>query len=178
MMQHEEIRLSGEKVFQGAIISVEHDQVRLEDGQTALREVVRHPGAVAVLAVDGGELLLVRQCRYAVGRELLEIPAGKLEPGEAPEKAARRELREETGCECSELQPLGVYYGSPGILDETIWLYFADITRQGSQQPDADEFLTLERWTPAELERRIAAGLVADGKTLSAFLLARSRGLI
>lgn len=155
-MSHEEKRLSGERLFQGAIISVEHDQVLLEDGQTALRETVRHPGAVAVLARDGAELLLVRQYRYAVGRELLE----------------------ETGCGSGQLIPLGLYYGSPGILDETIWLYYADITEHGSQRLDADEFLSVERWSPAALEAHIAQGLVSDGKTLSAFLLARSRGLI
>ncbi len=177
-MSHEEKRLSGERLFQGAIISVEHDQVLLEDGQIALRETVRHPGAVAVLARDGAELLLVRQYRYAVGRELLEIPAGKLEPGEHPLSAARRELQEETGCGSGQLIPLGLYYGSPGILDETIWLYYADITEHGSQRLDADEFLSVERWSPAALEAHIARGLVSDGKTLSAFLLARSRGLI
>lgn len=178
MTVHEETRLSGERVFQGAIISVEHDQVRLEDGSTALRETVRHPGAVAVLAKDGDRLLLVRQYRYAAGREFLEIPAGKLEPGEQPMPAARRELQEETGCECGQMVPLGLYYGSPGILDEKIWLYFAEITQKGSQHLDEDEFLSVEKWTPAELEGRIAGGMITDGKTLSAFLLARSRGLI
>ena len=88
------------------------------------------------------------------------------------------ELQEETGCGSGQLIPLGLYYGSPGILDETIWLYYADITEHGSQRLDADEFLSVERWSPAALEAHIARGLVSDGKTLSAFLLARSRGLI
>lgn len=177
-MTHFEKKLSGETVLNGIIINVEHDKVLLENGQEAMREVVRHRGAVAILAVEDGEILLVRQFRYPLNAELLEIPAGKLEAGEEPLPAAFRELKEETGGICGEMIPLGSYYGSPGICDEKIWLYFARITGRGETHPDEDEFLTLEKYTPAQLDELIARGEVQDGKTLSALVLARSRGLL
>lgn len=177
-MAHTEKKLSGKEVFHGRLIRVEHDQVELENGREAFREVIRHPGAVAILVLDGDALLLVRQYRYCIGQELLEIPAGKLEPGEEPLAAAYRELGEETGCDCDELIPLGVYYGSAGCIDERIHLYFGKAVRQGLQHPDEDEFLTLVRLTPRELEAMIAAAQVPDGKTLAAYTVAKAKGLL
>lgn len=177
-MAHLERKLSGETVFRGRLVRVQHDTVELENGKKAFREVIRHPGAVAVLAVEGEDILLVRQYRYCIGQELLEIPAGKLEPGEAPLPAAARELSEETGCSCRELIPLGRYYGSAGCMDEGIHLYFGRVLCQGACHPDEDEFLTLERRTPAELERMMAAGEISDGKTLAAYALAKAKGLL
>lgn len=177
-MAHTERKLHSKTVFEGKLVTVQHDTVELENGREAFREVIRHPGAVAVLALEGQQILLVRQYRYCIGRELLEIPAGKLEPGEAPLPAAIRELSEETGCECGELISLGRYYGSAGCLDEGIHLYFGKVSRRGDSHPDEDEFLTLERRTPAELEAMMAAGQLPDGKTLAAFALARARGLL
>ena len=127
---------------------------------------------------DGEEILLVRQYRYCIGQELLEIPAGKLEPGEEPRAAAARELSEETGSVCEDLIPLGKYYGSAGCMDEGIHLYFGHITCAGCAHPDEDEFLTPERVTPAELEAMMAAGKISDGKTLAAFALAKAKGLL
>lgn len=178
MSGHTERRLNGRTVFRGKIISVVHDTVELENGHQSLREVVRHRGAVAVLALDGEELVLVRQFRYAIGRELLEIPAGKLEPGEEPLSAALRELGEETGGFCTSLDHLGTYYGSAGILDERIELYFGRLSAEGKQDPDEDEFLTVVRMTPAELRAKIAAGEVCDGKTLAALMLAQEKGFL
>ena len=177
-MAHTERKLRSQTVFEGRLVKVHHDTVELENGKEAFREVIRHPGAVAVLALDGEEILLVRQYRYCIGRELLEIPAGKLEPGEEPLSAAARELSEETGSTCEELIPLGRYYGSAGCLDEGIHLYFGRITCKGCAHPDEDEFLTLERRTPAELEAMMAAGELPDGKTLAAFALAKAKGLL
>ena len=177
-MAHTEKRLSGKTVFKGKIIDVVHDSVELENGRHTTREVVRHRGAVAILAMDGGRIVLVCQYRYAVGRELLEIPAGKLEAGEQPLAAAVRELSEETGGFCTDLSPLGEYYGSPGILSECIHLFFGHLSGEGAQHPDEDEFLSVQRLTPAELRARIAAGEIVDGKTLAAVALARERGLI
>ncbi len=177
-MAHIERKLRSQTVFEGRLVKVHHDTVELENGKEAFREVIRHPGAVAVLALDGEEILLVRQYRYCIGRELLEIPAGKLEPGEEPLSAAARELSEETGSTCEELIPLGRYYGSAGCLDEGIHLYFGHITCKGCAHPDEDEFLTLERRTPAELEAMMAAGELPDGKTLAAFALAKAKGLL
>ena len=177
-MAHIERRLSRKTVLEGRLVTVQDDTVELENGREAFREVIRHPGAVAVLAVEDGQILLVRQYRYCIGRELLEIPAGKLEPGEEPLPAAIRELSEETGCECAELIPLGRYYGSAGCLDEGIHLYFGKVSRKGVSHPDEDEFLTTERRTPAELEAMMAAGELPDGKTLAAFALAKAKGLL
>ena len=177
-MAHVERKLNSKTVFEGRIVTVQHDTVELENGNQAFREVIRHPGAVAVLALEGDCILLVRQYRYCIGRELLEIPAGKLEPGEEPLSAAIRELSEETGCSCGNLIPLGRYYGSAGCLDEGIHLYFGRIDCCGMAHPDEDEFLTVERRTPAELVALMAAGELPDGKTLSAYTLAKAKGLL
>ena len=177
-MSHTEKRLSGRTVFKGKIIDVIHDTVELENGRQTTREVVRHPGAVAILALDAGRIVLVRQFRYPVGRELLAIPAGKMERGEQPLAAALRELSEETGGFCTDLAPLGEYYGSPGILGECIHLFFGHLAGEGGQHPDEDEFLSVARFAPDELRRMIADGEIVDGKTLAAFALAREKGLL
>lgn len=175
---HYEKKLSGEQVFSGKIVNIFHDRVELENGNTAWREVIRHSGAVGVLCKDGGQLVFVRQYRYAVKKELLEITAGKLEPGEDPQSAAVRELREETGLLCKNLTKLGEFYASPGVYDEVIHIYFTDDVTFVGEQPDADEFVTVVRMKPEEIEKMIAEGLVQDGKTVYAFAAARARGLL
>ena len=177
-MKHTEVRLRGETRFQGKIIDVIHDTVRLENGKEALREVARHPGAVGIFVMDGDQVVLVRQFRYPVGRELLEIPAGKLERGEEPYPAAMRELREETGGLASRLEVLGEYYGSAGFCDEKLTLYFARLEQIGQTDPDEDEFLTVERYSLPVFEAMIARGEIVDGKTLSAYTLAKAKRLI
>lgn len=177
-MKHTEQRLRGETKFHGTIIDVVHDTVLLENGREALREVARHRGAVGIFAMDGGNVVLVRQFRYPIGRELLEIPAGKLEKGEEPYSAALRELREETGGLADKLEYLGAYYGSAGFCDEKLDLYFARLDSTGAADPDEDEFLTVERYPLADFEAMIARGEIADGKTLSAYTLARAAGRI
>ncbi len=105
--------------YRGSFFSVQVDRIRLPNGREANREFVRHPGAAAVVPLKDGAVLLVRQTRYAVGSDLLEIPAGKLDvPGEDPADCARRELKEETGYEAGVLEALGVFYSSPGFTDE------------------------------------------------------------
>lgn len=177
-MKHTEQRLRGETKFHGTIIDVVHDTVLLENGREALREVARHRGAVGIFTMDGGNVVLVRQFRYPIGRELLEIPAGKLEKGEEPYSAALRELREETGGLADKLEYLGAYYGSAGFCDEKLDLYFARLDSTGAADPDEDEFLTVERYPLADFEAMIARGEIADGKTLSAYTLARAAGRI
>lgn len=170
-----ERRLSGERIFSGRVLGVERDTVRLPDGGTATREVVRHPGAVCVVPLtDGGEVLLVRQFRYPEGRVFTEIPAGKLESGEYGEDgfagAARRELKEETGAECERLTFIGNFYSSPAILDEVIHMYLAEGLRMGEPSPDKDEFLSLLRLPLDTLCDMIARGEITDGKTQAAVL--------
>lgn len=177
-MSHFEQRLRGETKFQGKIIDVIHDTVLLENGREALREVARHPGAVGIFVMDGDQVVLVRQFRYPIGRELLEIPAGKLERGEEPYPAAMRELREETGGRTSRLEVLGDYYGSAGFCDEKLTLYFARLEQMGETDPDEDEFLTVERYPLPVFASMIARGDIVDGKTLSAYALAKAKGLI
>ena len=155
-----------------------HDTVLLENGKQALREVARHPGAVGILVLEGEQLVLVRQFRYPIGRELLEIPAGKLERGEDPYPAALRELREETGGYTERLEYLGDYYGSAGFCDEKLTLYFAKLSKIGATDLDEDEFLTVERYPLPVFETMIARGEIVDGKTLSAYTLAKARGRI
>ena len=177
-MSHFEQRLGGESKFHGKIIDVVHDTVLLENGKEALREVARHPGAVGILALEGDQLVLVRQFRYPIGRELLEIPAGKLERGEDPYPAALRELREETGGYADRLEYLGDYYGSAGFCDEKLTLYFAKLSKIGETDPDEDEFLTVEQYPLPVFEAMITRGEIVDGKTLSAYTLAKAKGLL
>ena len=153
--------------FRGRLISV-----RVLATPRGTREIVEHPGAVAIVVRDAeGRVLLVRQLREAVGKEVWEIPAGKLEPGEAPEEAARRELCEETGLSTEELVPLGAIYPTPGYSSEVIYLFLA----QGlAGVPQASSEVSEVRFfTPGEVAKLAQAG-EGDGKTLAALaLLAR-----
>lgn len=177
-MDMTEKTLSSERIYDGAIIHVRRDRVLLPNGRTSVREVVEHPGGVGILAVDGdGMVLLVRQYRYAFGRTLLEIPAGKREPGEEPLVTARRELREETGVTADSWTPLGQLIASPGCYDETLYLYLAQGLHSGDTDPDEDEFLSLERMPMAELTRRCLADEITDAKTVCAVLKARALGI-
>ena len=172
-MSHFEQRLRGEQKFRGKIIDVVHDTVLLENGKEALREVARHPGAVGILVMDGADVVLVRQFRYPVGRELLEIPAGKLEKGEDPYPAALRELREETGAVPGRFLPLGQLYPSPGYCGEIIRMYLARDLQFGETDPDEDEFLNLERIPFSTLVEQVLSGEIKDAKTIAAALKAK-----
>ena len=174
-----EIPFASETIYEGKILHVERWQVTCPNGRSATREIVVHKGAAAVVPVyPDGTTLLVRQHRVAVDRVTLEIPAGKLEKGEEPYSAALRELREETGGLADKLEYLGAYYGSAGFCDEKLDLYFARLDSTGAADPDEDEFLTVERYPLADFEAMIARGEIADGKTLSAYTLARAAGRI
>ena len=167
--------LSSEKIYDGAIIHVRRDRVLLPNGHTSTREIVEHPGGVGILALEAdGTVLLVRQYRYAFGRTLLEIPAGKREPGEEPFVTARRELREETGAIAESWTPLGSLIASPGCYDEVLYLYLARGLHYGETHPDDDEFLSLERMPLAELVERCMSGEITDAKTVCAALKAKN----
>lgn len=177
-MMHFEKKLSSKEVFRGKIISVNHDIVELENGKEALREIVVHPGAVVILAVQNGYAYFVRQFRYCLGVELLEAPAGKLELGEEHRDAAVRELKEEVGAEAGTLKYLGLNYPSPGCYTEVFHMYFATDLVMGEQSPDEDEFLTVEKIKIEDFEDMIARGEVSDGKSIAIFAMAKAQGLI
>lgn len=165
----DEKTISTEPIFKGKVISLQIDTVELPDGSQAKREIVKHPGAVAVVALVKDRLLLVDQYRQAMGRAELEIPAGKLEKGEDPLEAARRELQEETGYTCGKISLLHSFYTSPGFADEIIHLYVAEELTAGAMSPDEDEFLEIIEATYDEVERYISEGRISDAKTLLAF---------
>ena len=170
-----ERELSREDKFAGRIVTVHVDTVALPGGGTSTREVVDHPGGVAVLALDGeNNVLAVTQYRYPFGRTLLEIPAGKLDhPGEDPYEAGLRELREETGAVPGRYEPLGRILPSPGCYGETLHLYLARDLKMGEQHLDEDEFLNVERVPFGEMVRRCLDGEIEDAKTVAAVLKAK-----
>ncbi|MDI3340840.1 MAG: NUDIX hydrolase [Sphaerobacter sp.] len=169
-MQPEAV-VRSERPFSGRLIRVRVDTVRLADGSERQREVVEHPGAVGILPVlNDGALVLVRQYRHAVGRTLLEIPAGTREPGEDAEACAHRELAEETGYRAGELRELVRFYVSPGWADEELIVYLADDLEPGSAHPAEDERLSLVEVRPEEVGRLIRQGQIADSKTIVALL--------
>ncbi len=153
------------EVFRGHTIRVEVGT--WEHGE---REVVRHPGAVAVVAVVGGDrVLLVRQTREAARSRLLELPAGTLEGGEEPLACARRELEEETGLRGGEWRELGVVWTTPGFCTERMHLFLAEGCEHGEASPEEDEDVQIVRWTRDEVEQRL--GELEDAKTLAGLLL-------
>ena len=166
-----ETMVAREDLFHGKVFSVHVDQVRLPDGGTSTREVIEHGGGVAVLPLDAdGSVLTVTQYRYVFGKSLLEIPAGKLDPGEDPRTGALRELAEETGASPEELIPLGHILPSPGCYTEVLWLYLARGLRMGEQHLDPGEFLRVERVPFGEMVRRCLDGEITDAKTVVAVL--------
>lgn len=173
-MSHFEKMVSSTQVYKGKFIEPNCDRVELENGKISTREYLKHPGAVVVLAKDGDDLIFVKQYRYAVGMEMLEAPAGKLEIGEDPAEAAARELSEETGMECENLILLGSIYSSPGILSEKLYIYFADNLKTSEAHPDEDEFLSVERRAICDVPKLD----IQDAKTICAIHMAMQQRLI
>ena len=168
---HREKTLERREIYDGRILRLTVDKVELEDGSVSSREIVHHPGGAAVLPLfETGEVAMVRQFRYAFSRELLEIPAGKLEPGEDPRTAALRELEEECGLTAGKVTDLGCIYPTVGYDDEIIHLFLATKLRETAPRPDRGEFLTLERYSLAELTEMVRRGELRDGKTVAAVL--------
>jgi ADP-ribose pyrophosphatase len=160
------------EVFAGRLLRVYVDDVTLPGGASSTREVVEHPGAVAIVATDGdGRILLVRQWRHPLARALWEIPAGTREPDEPVEATARRELEEETGYSAQHWQALGVAASSPGFSTEETHFFAARHLTEGTAHTDADENVEARLFTPAEIAALIAGGAV-DTKTLAGLALA------
>lgn len=178
-MTHQPERLSSKVGFKGSFIEVVTETFRNPDGAVVDREVVKHPGAVAVVGIADGAILMVRQLRHAVGDRLLEIPAGKLDAGEDPWDAARRELTEETGYGCKDLVLLASFFTTPGFSDERMWLFHAHELEVLADAPthDGDEQIFME-WLPLhEAQEAIASGMVQDAKSIIGILMVLSSHL-
>lgn len=170
-------RLSTERVYAGRLLKIDRDKVLLPNGGTTELEMVRHPGAAAVVPfITGEEILLVRQFRYAAQGFIYEVPAGTLHQGEAPEACAAREVQEEVGHRAGSFRQLAAIYTTPGFTDEVIHLYAASDLTPVKQNLDQDEVLTVERLPFAEALRMIRDGRIVDAKSICALLLAESRG--
>lgn len=170
----EEKMISRQNIFDGHVLHVRKDTISLPNGKEGTREYCHHNGAVCVIPItDEGEIICVRQYRYAMHTDVLEIPAGKLDyPEEDHTEAAIRELREETGATCEKMTYLGEYWGSPAILDEKIYMYMAEELTFGETEFDEDEFIEIVKVPLDTLVEMVLLGKIPDGKTQAAILRA------
>ncbi len=174
-MDYTERRISGEMKYEGVVVNVRLDQIELYNGRRSRREIIEHPGGVCIVPIDEeGNVTVVRQYRYAFSEHMLELPAGKLEPGEQPESCALRELSEETGLIPGRFTYLGEIRTSPGITTETLHLYLAENCTQGRPHLDPGEFLDVLRMPLKQLLDMITSGEIKDGKTIIGLLRADS----
>ena len=173
---HEE-KLSSRSVFEGRVVSLRVDEVRLPDGRSTVREVVDHRPAVVIVPLDErGRVLMVRQYRYAVGETLLEAPAGIVEEGEDPDETAQRELQEEVGRIAGDLRKLGEFWATPGFCNEMMHAYVARDLAHSALDADDDEDITVVPVPMTEALDMIASGKIRDAKTIAALLMARHAG--
>ena len=176
--QSRKATLSSTRIYSGRVLNLDLDRVRFPDDSEGTLELIRHSGAAAVLPfLDepndlSARVLLISQYRYAADRYLYEIPAGRLEPGESPVDCARRELREEAGCEAEEIRSLGGFFTTPGFIDEFIHVFLATGLTRGVAKPEADEFIHSVSHTLLEGLRMIDRGEIVDGKTIIALFMA------
>ena len=166
-----ERQTASQQVFRGHFLDVRQDRVALPDGTQATREYVRHPGAVMIVPLlDDGRLVMERQCRYPLGRVLLEFPAGKLDPGESPRQCAQRELLEETGYRAREWACAARMHNAPAYSDEFIEIWFARGLQAGQQRLDEGELIDVCLIEPQQLDGLAAQGAMTDAKSLVALL--------
>jgi ADP-ribose pyrophosphatase len=168
-----EARISSEAVFQGTLLHVRRDQVRLPNGATTVREYIVHPGAVLVVPLlDDGRLVFERQFRYPLGRAFIELPAGKIDAGEDPLQTGQRELLEETGYTAAHWQYLTTLHPCIGYSDERIVVYLATVLTAGAHRRDHDESLELFELSLPQAMEAMRRGEITDGKTMIALFWA------
>ena len=171
-----EIALESRRVYSGKILNLRVDRVALPGGGEAVREVVEFHGGVGLVALDDvGRVLLIRQYRYAIGGDLLELPAGKLEPGEPPEVCAARELEEETGYRAAHIEPLCRFYSTPGGTDEVLHIFLATGLTSGDQRLESDERIQVIPTAWHDALAMIERGEICDGKSIIGLLLLQTR---
>ena len=164
-------------IFKGRIIDLNVHDITLPNGKKSKREIVNHPGAVAVIAVtDDNKMILVTQYRKALEKTIAEIPAGKLEKGEESLSCAKRELEEETGITAEKWTSLGSFYTSPGFADEKLYLYLAEDLKEGIINTDEDEFVEMFEVTLSEAEELMKKEIIHDAKTVFAVQYLQLRG--
>ncbi|OIJ10737.1 ADP-ribose pyrophosphatase [Anaerobacillus alkalilacustris] len=169
--------ISTQSIFKGRIIDLEVQDVELPNGEHSKREIIKHPGAVAVIAVTKDKkILLINQFRKPLEKELVEIPAGKLEPGEDPLECAKRELEEETGYRPKDLKLVTSFYTSPGFANELVYIYFTNEMELGEVNCDEDEFLEVIEVTLDEAEELIEKQVIHDAKTVFAIQYLKLNG--
>ena len=172
-MIHYEETIDTERIYDGKILKVRRDTVTVKGGRTAYREVLEHPGAAAIIPVtDDGDVVMIKQFRKPIESTIWEVPAGKLDPGETPLEAAKRELEEETGLRAENYEYLTAMYPSVGYSTEIIHIYLATGLTQGPSHPDEDEDLIMERIDLDLLKQKVTDGEFKDAKTIIAILLA------
>ncbi|NLC71685.1 MAG: NUDIX hydrolase [Desulfuromonadaceae bacterium] len=160
------------EIFRGRVFSVGIEEHRMPDGRLSHFEIVRHPGAAAVLPLlKDDRIILIRQYRPSIDGMILEIPAGRLEEGETPEQCARREIEEEIGCRVERLSPLGNFYTAVGFSDIYLHLFAAEVTEEGEQALEEDEFIEVLRLPLQEALALLERGEITDAKTVMALLL-------
>ncbi len=171
MSLREERTLSSEQVFEGRAVKLRVDRVEKPGGRQTTREIVEHSDAVAIIALEGDDVLLVRQFRKAVGQTLLEVPAGGIEPGEEADQCVHRELQEETGYFPQKVERLGGFYAAPGYCTEYLHLYLATELTLAPLQAEDTEDIDLLRFPLAQIPHLIASGEVCDAKSIAALLI-------
>lgn len=169
--------LNRQEIFEGKVIHVVKDDVVLDDGSKAIREVVYHNGGVCIALKDDDKYFMVRQYRYACGKEMLEFPAGKIEKGEEPDKAIEREAKEETGYEATSIKKMGQVIPTCGYDSEIIYLYYGIAGLNVGQHFDADERLKLEKYTFAQIKEMIRNNEIDDSKTIALMYKIELEGL-